>query len=219
MGRHDLRGRSLRGVQAVWLGGQPLHHRVPLLRSPAAQACTEAPPSARPYEVSACAKGLTPAARTDAAGPSAGASRRRLRRGRLSLGGHVLCHDRAGVGQLCGVGGVARRTAHLRENGDHRSPARRLVASLHEPVRLRKRAVRLRDARHYRHLRVAARAPSRPGGGAGAVPRRRSDGCARSHGRLLRADRQRRQQLGARAAGGLVCRRPALGPCRRLSRR
>src|SRR5271167_1702762 len=37
-----LRCRSVRGVQAVRIGGQPVHHRVPLLRAPAAAARPQA---------------------------------------------------------------------------------------------------------------------------------------------------------------------------------
>ena len=37
-----LGSRSVRGVQAVRIGGQPVHHRVPLLRAPAAPARSQA---------------------------------------------------------------------------------------------------------------------------------------------------------------------------------
>ena len=50
MGRDGLRRRSVRGVQAVRIGGQPVHHRVPVLRQPAAPARAEAAARARRAE-------------------------------------------------------------------------------------------------------------------------------------------------------------------------
>ena len=59
MGDDVLRPGSVRGVQAVRIGGQPVHHRVPILRPPAAPSRPEAsaracsrPPRGRPRAAS-----------------------------------------------------------------------------------------------------------------------------------------------------------------------
>src|SRR5271167_509171 len=53
-----LECRSVRGVQAVRLGGQPVHHRVPLLRAPAAPARPQAATRARKRALIAQAQAL-----------------------------------------------------------------------------------------------------------------------------------------------------------------
>ena len=168
---HDLGCRSVRGVQAVRLGGQPVHHRVPLLRAPPAPARPEAAPRARaPSSLArprAPARAAAPIALARARGARAPPRRRSYASRWASPRPYV--DDRARGGQLRGVGRLARRTRAVPEHGDRRAAARRLVEAVDQRVRLRQRPVCVRRDRHHRAVRLAARAPPRPRRGARAV--------------------------------------------------
>ena len=208
-----LRRRSVRGVQAVRIGGQPVHHRVPLLRAPAAPARSQAAARARPERIAARRARRWPRG-------CGGSDPRRLARAPAPLalaGGGPLGRlaavrdDRAGGGELRargwrGTPGPCCTCDKLAIVGPLHGDWWKLFTSqfaygngLYAFVAL----VAIGD------LRLAAGAPPRAGGGAGGVLRRGRDGGAGGERGLLRAGRQRRQRRRPRPAGGLGGPRPA----------
>ena len=132
------------------------------------------------------------------------------------LGGRApVRDDRAGGGELRGLGGGARRTGPVPADGDHRSPARRLVEAVHATSSPTWTAC----TRSWRSSTVAIFGwllERRHGPavvlalffGAGAT------GRAGGERGLSVPDRQRRQRGGAGAAGGVGGPRPGVGRAR-----
>ncbi len=133
--REHRRPGPVRGLQELRIRGQPVHHRVPVLRQPAAQAGAEARPrrsarrSAKPRR--------TPA-------PLLG----RLRRGEIPgirADRRAVRDDRAGRAGAGRLPAVADRRRRHDLGPDHRRQARHpVVAAVHGGVHLRQHRLRVR---------------------------------------------------------------------------
>src|SRR6202035_945563 len=130
---------SVRRLQAVRIRGQPVYHRVSVLRPPPAQARPEAstrePPDPQATRSLAPPAVGAPAQYTYVAGGAATA---------LALGGgepsrlSSIRHDRPGGAQLRGMDRMAWRLRGVGQDDDRGSVARRLVAARDQPVRIQK---------------------------------------------------------------------------------
>ena len=195
---HDVtRPRPVRRVQAVRVGGQPVHHRVPLLRSRLRRRAPKLPRAkgrdglraqrmACVGRAGAHALGAPLVAGAPAAHRRHGEIRARSARPYATI---ALVAPAAPGGCWC-AGTSARSISRASVGiGQYVSFFRSRSAGhcmgdwwklSHEPVRLRERAVRVRRAARDRDIRLAARAPPRTG------------------------DRARRCSSGARVTGALA---------------
>ena len=144
--------------------GEPVHHRVPVLRhrlrkrAPKLERGGAAPRASAPDAAAPALGRLRP--RRDPRHPRRPAAR--TRRSRWSSSRRSSrCSCNAGLVDLAGPR-AARRAAR-----------RRLVAADHDALRLRQHRLRGRRARRDLPLRLAARAPPRLVGAAAGLPRRR----------------------------------------------
>ena len=207
----SLGRRSLRRVQAVRVGGQPVHHRVPVLRQPAAPPRAEAAARRQaPSRAPARRRGVSALLRRGAAA-GARATPRRARayaRGRWASD-PPLRDDRARGGR------AARRGSPSTPN---RSCYEQLaiIGPLHgDWWRLLQLRVRLRERRSTRSsrslaiaiVRLAARAPPRA--------RRRARAVLRRRRRSARWWRCARLRLTRSSAGGNAARSRCSRPGRR----
>ena len=199
-GYEHRRPRPLRRLQELRVGGEPVHHGVPVLRQPAAQARAEArsrraalAERKRGRRRRRC-RGCAPAR-----SPGSAAESRRTRRSRSSWpASRVRCCG----GQRSSAAPTRRAVGAARLG---------VVAAAHRPVHLRQHRLRDRGAWHDRALRLAARAPARPALVARAV-RDRGVGGAAGPPPLDPPARARRQRRRARAAGRLGDAGPAVAP-------
>ncbi len=205
--------RFVRGVQAMRVGGQPVHHRVPLLRAPPAAARPQAAARARPRSGSRTGTVAGTLARTTAP--------RRDRRHPRRVA--AVRHDRAGGSQLRGVDPDQRRlprasticscSARCRATGGGSSPPSSPTRAKYTLAYMLLRGYGGGD------LRLAARAPPRPRSWCSARSLAPAPpGLWRPRG-LPVADRRRRQRRRAGAARGVGRPRPARPPAPALLRR
>ena len=166
--REHRRPGPVRHLQELRVRGEPVHHRVPVLRQPAAQARAEARPR-RAGRGERRRRPPTPSLPRlrRARSPGSAPSRARTRRSRSSCAGLAGC-------LLWRTALVSfTRSSLWASHGSH------LVAAARRAVHLRNTGLRVRHARRDRALRVAARAPARSA--------RRSSVCSRRGDRRIAA--------------------------------
>ena len=198
--REHRRPGPLRDLQELRIRGESLHHRVPVLRQPAAQARTEdrsRRPGRREAPPAPSARAVAAAAARAARSPASVPSRARTRRSCSWLPGSPA--------RCCGATSSpsSARSAVVGKPGAHWW---RLVTA---PFVYNNTGYAFVCVGRDRPLRLAARAPARPGAGGRAVHPRRRRGYRGHRGPADLPGRARRQRRGAGHDRGLGDARPA----------
>ncbi|CAA9495482.1 MAG: hypothetical protein AVDCRST_MAG30-1623, partial [uncultured Solirubrobacteraceae bacterium] len=201
------RPRPLRRLQELRLGGQPVHHGVPLLRDAPAQAGAEAREGGDAQAGQAAAAQAAQAlARPPAPRRDPGHPRRPLRPPLRHVGARA--RGRPGHHRLQRRAPGDRRPRAARRRGARDG----VLEARHHHVRLRRDGLPARRSRDHRALRLAGRAPPRPVGAAARLRARRGRRLGPRARRGGRPDRGRRQLGGARHALRLARARGARAP-------